>query len=51
VESGKWKVESEERLDKNVGIKKNVSPPSHAMEGWLERLSEQTGWLFLPKKI
>ncbi len=22
-----------------------VSPPSHAMEGWLERLSEQTGWL------
>jgi hypothetical protein len=25
--------------------KKKVSPPSHAMEGWLERLSEQTGWL------
>jgi hypothetical protein len=28
-----------------------VSPPLHAMEGWLERLSEQTGWLFLTKKI
>jgi hypothetical protein len=30
---------------------KKVSPLSHAMEGWLERLSEQMGWLLLIKKI
>jgi hypothetical protein len=36
-------VKSEEKMV----LKIKVSPPSHAMEGWLERLSEQTGWLIL----
>jgi hypothetical protein len=43
------KVENKKVWNKKVWNKKvwnkKVSPPSHAMEGWLERLSEQTGWV------